>query len=646
MKRFVLFAAIFSLILAFLFASTSIEPTSAQVNDRSRSNRDVDVDRAMAAEIERLTSRDEAKMLFEEGPFGMRADLRGGSQSLALARSGENGHIDAMCVNDINEANAFFGRNLKTGEPLARTQMPDRDISRIAAEHGMTEDEFRFYSRMIDQFQYETSLSPSSATLTIVNNNAAGVGFNDAAAAFANPEGGNTGATRGQQRLNVFNQAAIIWGSFLDSSVPITIQAAMINQTCSTSGAVLGSAGATTIHANFANAPFANTWYSQALGNKIAGSDLSAANPDINANFNLAIDTGCLAAGSRWYYGFDNSTPPLRINLLVVLLHEMGHGLGFQTFANGSTGALNSGIPDQWSRMMFDNTTGLHWDVMSNAQRQASAISNGALRWDGPSVVLSASTYLTAGKDAQNRPEMYAPTVFSSGSSVSHYSTTATPNVLMEPAINTGLPIDLDLTRQLMRDIGWYRDTTADLVPDTITNVVPATGQAGVGSSKTVTWTNTGGFNRNVTIELSTDGGATFPTTLASNIPNTGSFTWTVPNSQTTQARIRVREHNFAAPVGTSADFVITVVTAAQVSVSGRVSDAAGRAVSRAIVTLSGQNGEIRRAVTNAFGYFQMDDIDSGATYTISASHKRHSFAAQVIDLTDSITNFEIVASQ
>ena len=646
MRKLAFFASVLSIILAFFFANTIFTPISAQVNDTSRSKRDVEGDRAMAAEISQLTSRDQENLLIERGPFGIRADLRGGFQSLALARMGEDGHIDGYCVNSLDEANAFFGRDLNTGDPVPRTQMPDRDFARIAADHGMSVDEFRFYSSMIDQFQYETSLSPSSATLTIVNNNAAGVGFNDPAAAFANPEGGNTGATRGQQRLNVFNQAAIIWGSFLDSSVPINIQAAMINQTCSTSGAVLGSAGATTIHGNFANAPFTNTWYNQALANKISGSDLSAVNPDINANFNLDIDTGCLAANSRWYYGFDNATPSLRINLLVVLLHEMGHGLGFQTFANGSTGALNGGFPDQWSRMMFDNTTGLHWDAMSNAQRQTSAVSNGALRWDGASVVLSATTYLSAGKDAQNRPELYAPAVFSGGSSVSHYSTLATPNVLMEPAINTGLPIDLDLTRQLMRDIGWYRDTTADLVPDTITNVVPATGQAGIGSNKTVTWTNTGGFNRNVTIELSTDGGVTFPTTLASNIANTGSFVWTVPNNQTAQARIRVREHNFAAPIGTSANFVIAVVTAAPVSVAGRVMDAAGRAVSGAVITLSGQSGDVRRAVTNAFGYFRIDDIASGATYTISAGHKRYNFATQVIDLTDSITNYEIVAQQ
>ena len=44
-------------------------------------------------------------------------------------------------------------------------------------------------------------------------------------------------------------------------------------------------------------------------------------------------------------------------------------------------------------------------------------------------------------------------------------------------------------------------------VPDTITNVQPSGGSLTAGANATITWTNTGGFDRNVTIELSTDGG-------------------------------------------------------------------------------------------------------------------------------------------
>ena len=44
---------------------------------------------------------------------------------------------------------------------------------------------------------------------------------------------------------------------------------------------------------------------------------------------------------------------------------------------------------------------------------------------------------------------------------------------------------------------------------------------------------------QNVDLLLSTDGGATFGTVLASAIPDTGSWLWTVPNVCAPQARIR-----------------------------------------------------------------------------------------------------------
>ena len=155
----------------------------------------------------------------------------------------------------------------------------------------------------------------------------------------------------------------------------------------------------------------------------------------------------------------------------------------------------------------------------------------------------------------------------------------------MEPAINTGLPLTLDLTRQLTRDIGWYRDTTADLVADTITTVAPSGGSVAVGANTNITWTNTGGFARNVTIELSTDGGTTFPTAIATDVANTGTRAWTVPNSPTTQARIRVREHDFAAPAGISAaNFTISAGnTAPTFTPAGAIARQQGSAAGAAV---------------------------------------------------------------
>src|SRR5207344_2521982 len=126
------------------------------------------------------------------------------------------------------------------------------------------------------------------------------------------------------------------WGAILPSSVVIEVRSQFAAQTCTATSAVLGSAGATTIHRDFAGADFPGTWYGQALANKLAGLDLSGANPDINATFNLNIDAGCFGPGLVWYYGVDG-LEGTNIELLPVLLHELGHGLGFQTFTNGST---------------------------------------------------------------------------------------------------------------------------------------------------------------------------------------------------------------------------------------------------------------------------------------------------------------------
>jgi hypothetical protein len=65
------------------------------------------------------------------------------------------------------------------------------------------------------------------------------------------------------------------------------------------------------------------------------------------------------------------------------------------------------------------------------------------------------------------------------------------------------------------------------------------------GSSQTVTWNvaNTSGAPvncGNVRILLSIDGGSSFPFTLASTKPNTGSATITVPNAPTSTARVKV----------------------------------------------------------------------------------------------------------
>src|SRR5258706_11178709 len=105
-----------------------------------------------------------------------------------------------------------------------------------------------------------------AATITIINNNAAGVGFNDPTPVA--PVGGNPGVTLGAQRLYIFQYAASIWGGVLPSSVPILVRSQFAAQTCTATQAVLGSAGPISVFRDFTNAPFPGTWYHVAEANR------------------------------------------------------------------------------------------------------------------------------------------------------------------------------------------------------------------------------------------------------------------------------------------------------------------------------------------------------------------------------------------
>lgn len=443
-----------------------------------------------------------------------------------------------------------------------------------------------------------------AVVINIINGDAAGVGFNDPTVAA--PVGGNPGTTIGAQRLNVFTEAAAIWGAALDSGVPVNVRATWTALTCDATTAVLGSAGPQASARDFTLAPFTGTWYHVALANRLAQTDLDPANQDINANFNVNLgNAGCLT-GSFFYYGFDHNEGT-NVDFLAVLLHELGHGLGFSTRTNGTTGAYASGFPSAYDHFLRDETTGLLWSEPTETagNRVASAITGVGLTWtganadaygaanlgDAPQLVVSGSagangsyyvgtadfgaalsspgvtatmelandglattsdactalSGFTAGNLAvvdrgncsfivkaavcqaagavgmiivdnaagvppppgitgidpavtipsvritlsdgtlikANLPAtgnlsttaarkagmsssgsilMYAPSPFQGGSSVSHWDTSASPNLLMEPSINLDLNGTLDATLELMRDIGWFATLPVELM--------------------------------------------------------------------------------------------------------------------------------------------------------------------------------------
>ncbi|MCI0402113.1 MAG: peptidase [Acidobacteria bacterium] len=226
----------------------------------------------------------------------------------------------------------------------------------------------------------------ASANIVIVNVDGPGEGFNDATPVA--PVGGNTGTTLGQQRLNAFQFAANIWGASLDSDVDILVQSSFDPLFCTAGSATLGAAGTLSIFADFTGAELPSTFYHAALSNRLAGVDLlpgptGTSADDMVAFFNSNLgNAGCLT-GVFFYLGLDNNHGA-NIDLVTVLLHEFGHGLGFANFVTEATGlTLGMDLNDVYSEYTRDLTTGLNWNQMTPAQKVASAINPRRVAWDG-----------------------------------------------------------------------------------------------------------------------------------------------------------------------------------------------------------------------------------------------------------------------
>ena len=232
-----------------------------------------------------------------------------------------------------------------------------------------------------------------AASIVVINSNDPGIGFNDPTP--AEPVGGNTGRTLGEQRLIAFQHAADQWGSTITSAVPIRISATFEPLPCDANGAVLGAAGAAEIFSDFANAP-QKAWYPSALASKLAGTDMaSAGKAHIKARFNsrLGLFPDCLP-GAPFYLGIDNKHGD-QVDLVTVLLHEIAHGLGFQSFTDDETGAQFENLPSVWDFFLVDSRTDRTWASMSNDERRLSAISGPYLAWNGPLVKAELGRVLT-----------------------------------------------------------------------------------------------------------------------------------------------------------------------------------------------------------------------------------------------------------
>ncbi len=105
------------------------------------------------------------------------------------------------------------------------------------------------------------------------------------------------------------------------------------------------------------------------------------------------------------------------------------------------------------------------------------------------------------------------------------------------------------------------------------------------------------------------------------------------------------------ATAGNGADIgafeVQSAVTAASVSVSGRVITMSGRGIVNVRLSLTDSNGQVRTATTTSFGYYRFDAVQAGETYILSAIGKHYTFSqpTQVMNVNEETTEVNFIAN-
>ncbi len=291
----------------------------------------------------------------------------------------------------------------------------------------------------------------AGATLVIVNLDGPSEGLNDPSP--LSPGGGNPAPTLGEARLRAVELAASLWANLLSSDVPIRIEVQFDSLGGTDSYAALGLGGATKAFRDFTGAPRAGTWYVSAEADALAGTDLDPSADDVELFFNSDLDSGALGA-SRFYYGFDAAAPAGDIDFVSIALHELAHGLGFETFLDLDTGEKLFGYDDAFMvNLASYGAVPPDLPSMTDLERLSAFTSGPALHWTGASAD-EAGSGLTAGVAADGHLEMYAPDPAVPRQSLVHFSDAITPDDLMEP-FYVAPRTHLELVRALFEDLGW-----------------------------------------------------------------------------------------------------------------------------------------------------------------------------------------------
>ncbi len=223
-----------------------------------------------------------------------------------------------------------------------------------------------------------------SGVIDIEYIDSSGFGFSDNRS--ATPVPGNPATTLGAQRRNVMEAAADIWASRLDAVISVRVQANFDDLECG-DDTTLGLGGTTGLARNFNNAPLTGINYPLSLATALSGQRFTNFSHELRVTFNFRIDDQCLDNVDGYWYGLDPGVPPANgtISFLELVLHELGHGLGFASLTNRETREFlgNPPAPDIMSRFLFGLAEQQTWSEMTAQQRDATSRSGSNLVWIG-----------------------------------------------------------------------------------------------------------------------------------------------------------------------------------------------------------------------------------------------------------------------
>ncbi len=218
-------------------------------------------------------------------------------------------------------------------------------------------------------------------------------------------------------------QAAVdIWSENFASTVPINVN---VKWGSSSSYGVLASASAKNNFSNFNGAPDKTLYYASALANALAGRDLDPTSPEIEIS---------ITSNAPWYYGTDGKCPARSFDLVSVILHEMGHGLGF---VSGNYYEPFSGFGRVDQPTPFDAYAqlpdGRRLADMPSPSLEAGKAMTSDLFWSGDNAIKANNGI---------KPKLYTPSTYEAGSSISHLDeatfSQSVDNAVMTPNLDSG----------------------------------------------------------------------------------------------------------------------------------------------------------------------------------------------------------------